>query len=58
MSKWYEKLKELRAAPDEVLIAEHDRYAANTVVGTAYYTDELRPDALRVSFGWPPGARR
>ncbi|WP_433530760.1 hypothetical protein ACQPYA_01030 [Micromonospora sp. CA-263727] len=34
-------IKELRATPDDVLIAEHDRRAQNTVAGTNYYTDEL-----------------
>lgn len=35
-------IADLRAATDEELIAEHDRLAANTGVGTAYYTEELR----------------
>ncbi|WP_091648009.1 hypothetical protein [Micromonospora pallida] len=35
------KIEDLRAATDEELIAEHDRHARHTVVGTAYYVDEL-----------------
>jgi signal transduction histidine kinase len=36
------KISELRATPDDVLIAEHDRHAGKTVVGTSYYMDELQ----------------
>lgn len=35
------KIEELRATPDEVLIAEHDGKAEQTSVGTDYYVDEL-----------------
>jgi hypothetical protein len=35
------KIENLRSTPDEVLIAEHDAVAENTVVGTAYYLNEL-----------------
>jgi len=35
------KIAELRATPDEELIAEHDRHAGNTGVGTGYYMEEL-----------------
>lgn len=31
----------LRAASDEQLIEEHDQHARHTIVGTAYYMDEL-----------------
>ncbi len=34
-------IAELRKTPDEVLVAEHDAHARNTVVGTGYYMDEL-----------------
>lgn len=34
-------IQELRATPDETLIAEHDRRAKNTSVGTDYYVQEL-----------------
>ena len=34
-------IAELRATPDDVLIAEHDAHATHTVVGTGYYMDEL-----------------
>ncbi|MEH0928705.1 hypothetical protein [Micromonospora sp. CPCC 205558] len=34
-------IEDLRATPDDVLIAEHDRHAQNTHVGTSYYMDEL-----------------
>ena len=37
-----ESYQELRALPDSELIAAHDREALHTVVGTAYYLDELR----------------
>jgi len=33
--------KELRAASDEALVEAHDREAKMTMVGTAYYLDEL-----------------
>jgi uncharacterized membrane protein len=35
------KITELRATPDEVLIAEHDQAAVHTYVGTDYYVEEL-----------------
>jgi hypothetical protein len=35
------KINELRATPDDVLIAEHDAAAVNTIVGTDYYMEEL-----------------
>jgi hypothetical protein len=35
------RIADLRATPDDVLIAEHDAAATNTNVGTAYYMDEL-----------------
>jgi hypothetical protein len=35
------KIVELRATPDDVLIAEHDAKADNTYVGTDYYMEEL-----------------
>lgn len=35
------KWGELEAMDDEELIAAHDKAAENTVVGTAYYRDEL-----------------
>ncbi|MDT0532632.1 hypothetical protein RM555_26900 [Micromonospora sp. DSM 115977] len=34
-------IKDLRATPDDVLIAEHDRHARDTHVGAGYYVDEL-----------------
>jgi hypothetical protein len=34
-------IRELRETPDDVLIAEHDDKARHTLVGTAYYTEEL-----------------
>jgi lipopolysaccharide/colanic/teichoic acid biosynthesis glycosyltransferase len=34
-------IEQLRARTDEELIAEHDGHAVHTVVGTAYYMDEL-----------------
>jgi hypothetical protein len=34
-------IAELRQTSDEDLIAEHDRVAVHTSVGTAYYMDEL-----------------
>lgn len=35
------KIEDLRETPDEVLIAEHDRAATHTSVGTDYYMQEL-----------------
>lgn len=35
------RITELRATPDDVLIAEHDAAATNTYVGTDYYVEEL-----------------
>ncbi len=35
------KWRELEAMDDEELIAAHDKAAEHTVVGTAYYRDEL-----------------
>ncbi len=35
------KIVDLRATPDELLIAEHDRLAEHTQVGTDYYMHEL-----------------
>ncbi|SDC17084.1 hypothetical protein SAMN05216418_1800 [Microbacterium enclense] len=35
------KIEELRATPDETLIAEHDSRAGHTLVGTDYYVQEL-----------------
>ena len=35
------KWQELEAMDDEALIAAHDKAAEHTVVGTAYYRDEL-----------------
>lgn len=40
------KIEDLRAATDAELIAEHDYHATHTVVGTAYYMDELNRRAL------------
>ena len=41
--------RELRAASDEELILAHDQIAQQTVVGTAYYLQELnRRDAERL----------
>lgn len=34
-------IAQLRKTPDEVLITEHDELAPRTIVGTAYYEDEL-----------------
>ncbi|MEU7171274.1 hypothetical protein ABZ949_07270 [Micromonospora tulbaghiae] len=34
-------IKQLRETSDDELIAEHDEIARHTVVGTAYYTEEL-----------------
>lgn len=34
-------IKALRETSDDELIAEHDKIATHTVVGTAYYVDEL-----------------
>ncbi|MGA6128822.1 MULTISPECIES: hypothetical protein [unclassified Microbacterium] len=34
-------IDQLRAASDEELIAEHDRHAKHTSVGTGYYMEEL-----------------
>ncbi|WP_431826371.1 hypothetical protein [Microbacterium algeriense] len=34
-------IKELRAMPDDELIAEHDAHARHTSVGTSYYMEEL-----------------
>ncbi|ROR91148.1 hypothetical protein [Nocardioides aurantiacus] len=36
------KIHELRATPDDVLIAERDQVAVNTTVGTSYYMEELQ----------------
>lgn len=35
------KWREVEAMDDEQLIAAHDKAAEHTVVGTAYYRDEL-----------------
>lgn len=35
------KLADLHARTDDELVAEHDERAAHTVVGTAYFVDEL-----------------
>lgn len=35
------KIEDLRATPDDVLIAEHDGHAVHTSVGTGYYMEEL-----------------
>lgn len=35
------RIEELRATPDETLIAEHDSRAGYTEVGTDYYMQEL-----------------
>jgi len=35
------KIADLRATPDELLIAEHDKHAQDTAAGTAYFMDEL-----------------
>jgi hypothetical protein len=43
-----ETIAELRSLSDEEIIRRHDRKAANTVVGTQHYLDELaRRDAER-----------
>lgn len=42
-------LDELRGLPDDELIRLHDQVAVHTVVGTAYYSDELRRRELERS---------
>lgn len=34
-------IRDMRAATDDELIAEHDEIARNTFVGTGYYLEEL-----------------
>jgi hypothetical protein len=43
-------VRRLRAASDDELIATYDEIAKNTVVGTAFYLEELqRREAMRIS---------